>query len=122
MTLLTNGVEPDSLANLVTNLNVAKCSNAEVAYKECVQYAITQLNLPNVSMYLDAGHAGWLGWAANIDPAATSSRRSTKLRVAPLKSEALRQMLPITTPGVSRLVLPILKEIPTAMRKNILML
>jgi cellulase/cellobiase CelA1 len=30
-----------------------------------------QLNLPNVSMYLDAGHAGWLGWAANIGPAAT---------------------------------------------------
>lgn len=22
-------------------------------------------------MYLDAGHAGWLGWAANIGPAAT---------------------------------------------------
>jgi cellulose 1,4-beta-cellobiosidase len=59
------------LANLVTNLNVAKCANAEAAYKECVQYAITQLNLPNVSMYLDAGHGGWLGWAANIGPAAT---------------------------------------------------
>jgi cellulose 1,4-beta-cellobiosidase len=28
------------------------------------------LNLPNVAMYLDAGHAGWLGWAANINPAA----------------------------------------------------
>ena len=64
-------VEPDSLANLVTNLNVAKCSNAQAAYKECVTYAIQQLNLPNVSMYLDAGHAGWLGWAANIQPAAT---------------------------------------------------
>jgi cellulose 1,4-beta-cellobiosidase len=36
-----------------------------------VTYAIQQLNLPNVSMYLDAGHAGWLGWAANIGPAAT---------------------------------------------------
>lgn len=34
-------------------------------------YAIQQLNLPNVSMYLDAGHAGWLGWSANIGPAAT---------------------------------------------------
>lgn len=63
--------EPDSLANLVTNLNVAKCSGAASAYKECTQYAITQLNLPNVSMYLDAGHAGWLGWPANIGPAAT---------------------------------------------------
>ena len=50
---------------------MAKCSNAEAAYKECTQYAITQLNLPNVSMYMDAGHGGWLGWAANIGPAAT---------------------------------------------------
>ncbi|OAQ66252.1 exoglucanase 2 precursor [Pochonia chlamydosporia 170] len=63
-------IEPDSLANLVTNLNVAKCSNAKSAYLECVNYAITQLNLPNVAMYLDAGHAGWLGWPANQDPAA----------------------------------------------------
>ena len=64
-------IEPDSLANLVTNLSVAKCSNAQAAYLECVEYAIAQLNLSNVSMYLDAGHAGWLGWAANIGPAAT---------------------------------------------------
>lgn len=26
-------IEPDSLANLVTNLNVQKCANAETAYK-----------------------------------------------------------------------------------------
>ncbi|KAI9055814.1 hypothetical protein LZ554_000754 [Drepanopeziza brunnea f. sp. 'monogermtubi'] len=64
-------IEPDSLANLVTNMNVAKCSGAASAYKECTTYAIQQLNLPNVSMYLDAGHAGWLGWPANIGPAAT---------------------------------------------------
>lgn len=65
-----NSIEPDSLANLVTNLSVSKCSNAQAAYLECTQYAIAQLNLPNVSMYLDAGHAGWLGWSANITPAA----------------------------------------------------
>jgi len=63
-------IEPDSLANLVTNLSVAKCANAQTAYLQCVTYAIQQLNLPNVSMYLDAGHAGWLGWSANIGPAA----------------------------------------------------
>ncbi|OJI88573.1 hypothetical protein ABZX51_006717 [Aspergillus tubingensis] len=63
-------IEPDSLANLVTNLNVAKCANAESAYLECTNYALTQLNLPNVAMYLDAGHAGWLGWPANQQPAA----------------------------------------------------
>ena len=64
-------IEPDSLANMVTNLSVEKCANAEQAYKEGVSYAMTQLNLPNVAMYLDAGHSGWLGWPANIDPAAT---------------------------------------------------
>ncbi|KAI1451852.1 carbohydrate-binding module family 1 [Annulohypoxylon moriforme] len=63
-------IEPDSLANMITNLNVAKCSNAQSAYMECTQYAIKNLNLPNVAMYLDAGHAGWLGWPANLAPAA----------------------------------------------------
>lgn len=62
--------EPDSLANLVTNLNVAKCVNAESAYKTLVTYAMEKLNLLNVAMYLDAGHAGWLSWAGNITPAA----------------------------------------------------
>ncbi|KAG9248614.1 putative 1,4-beta-D-glucan cellobiohydrolase C [Calycina marina] len=64
-------IEPDSLANLVTNLNVQKCANAEATYISLTEYAISQLNLPNVSMYLDAGHAGWLGWTANIGPSAT---------------------------------------------------
>ena len=63
-------IEPDSLANLVTNMNVQKCANAQNAYLECTNYALKQLNLPNVAMYLDAGHAGWLGWPANLGPAA----------------------------------------------------
>lgn len=36
-------------------MNVAKCANAHDAYLECTNYALVQLNLPNVSMYLDAG-------------------------------------------------------------------
>lgn len=64
-------VEPDSLANMVTNLSVQKCASAQSAYYECINYALEQLNLPNVAMYIDAGHAGWLGWAANLQPAAT---------------------------------------------------
>ncbi|EAW12291.1 putative cellobiohydrolase [Aspergillus clavatus NRRL 1] len=63
-------IEPDSLANLITNINVAKCSGAKDAYLECINYALKQLNLPNVAMYIDAGHGGWLGWDANIGPAA----------------------------------------------------
>ncbi|KAI1794654.1 cellobiohydrolaseII [Ganoderma leucocontextum] len=64
-------IEPDSLANLVTNLNVQKCANAETTYKACVTYALQQLSAVGVYMYMDAGHAGWLGWPANISPAAT---------------------------------------------------
>jgi len=63
-------VEPDSLANLVTNLSVQKCSGAQNAYKQGVIYAMKQLNAVGVYMYLDAGHAGWLGWPANLTPAA----------------------------------------------------
>ncbi|KXJ92602.1 Cel6a in complex with M-Iodobenzyl beta-D-Glucopyranosyl beta-D-Xylopyranoside [Microdochium bolleyi] len=63
-------IEPDSLANMVTNMGVAKCANAKSAYLECTKYAVQKLNLPNIAMYLDAGHAGWLGWPANIGPAA----------------------------------------------------
>ncbi|KAL5533726.1 hypothetical protein ACEPAG_186 [Sanghuangporus baumii] len=63
-------VEPDGLANLVTNLSVPKCANAESTYKELVSYAIAQLQQNNVWLYLDAGHSGWLGWPANLQPAA----------------------------------------------------
>jgi cellulose 1,4-beta-cellobiosidase len=63
-------IEPDSLANLVTNLSDSNCANAEATYKSSVIYAMQQLNSVGVYMYLDAGHAGWLGWPANITPAA----------------------------------------------------
>ncbi|EDU46282.1 exoglucanase-6A precursor [Pyrenophora tritici-repentis] len=63
-------IEPDSLANMVTNLGVAKCANAAPYYKDLTAYAISKLNFANVDMYLDGGHAGWLGWDANIGPAA----------------------------------------------------
>jgi cellulose 1,4-beta-cellobiosidase len=56
---------------MVTNMGVAKCSGAASTYKELTVYALKQLNLPHVAMYMDAGHAGWLGWPANIQPAAT---------------------------------------------------
>jgi cellulose 1,4-beta-cellobiosidase len=63
-------LEPDSLPNLVTNLNQGKCAAAEQAYKNSIAYAITKLAMPNVSIYLDIGHAGWLGWDANRTKAA----------------------------------------------------
>ena len=63
-------VEPDSLANLVTNLSDPNCQKAQPAYLECTNYAIKALASVGVTMYLDAGHAGWLGWPANLTPSA----------------------------------------------------
>lgn len=51
-------------------MNVAKCSGAADVYKRSVIYALTQLSTVGVYMYMDAGHAGWLGWSANLGPAA----------------------------------------------------
>ncbi|KAK1218664.1 1,4-beta-D-glucan cellobiohydrolase cel6c [Marasmius sp. AFHP31] len=63
-------IEPDSLPNLVTNSNLTTCQQSAAGYREGVEYALTQLNLPNVAMYIDAGHGGWLGWDANLQPGA----------------------------------------------------
>ncbi|OQN95632.1 putative 1,4-beta-D-glucan cellobiohydrolase C [Cryoendolithus antarcticus] len=76
-------IEPDSLGNLVTNLNVAKCQEAQPAYESGVEYAMKTLNFANVAMYLDAGHAGWLGWSANIGPAAQLFARLYKAAGSP---------------------------------------
>jgi cellulose 1,4-beta-cellobiosidase len=58
-------IEPDSLANLVTNANVEKCAKSDALYRGAIAYAVSSLAMPNVSLYLDAGHAGWLGWDAH---------------------------------------------------------
>ncbi len=59
-------LEPDSLPNLVTNQGTKRCNDRVFqAYREGVVYALQKLALPNVSIYLDAGHAGWLGWDNN---------------------------------------------------------
>jgi cellulose 1,4-beta-cellobiosidase len=34
-------------------------------YRNSIAYAIKALSMPNVSLYLDAAHAGWLGWDHN---------------------------------------------------------
>lgn len=59
-------IEPDSLPNLVTNANLTTCKASASDYKAGVAYALKNLNLPNVAMYIDAGHGGWLGWDANL--------------------------------------------------------
>ena len=59
-------LEPDSLANIATNLGVERCAAAEPVYRRAIAYAIAKLSLPNVFIYLDAAHAGWLGWPRNL--------------------------------------------------------
>ena len=64
-------IEPDSLPNLITNLNFAKVKEAEKsgAYVQGIQYAIGTLRtLPNTYAYIDIGHAGWMGWPSNFKP------------------------------------------------------
>ena len=58
-------LEPDSLGNLATNMSYPKCQQAKSVYKNGIVYAIKSFHLPNVSVYLDAAHAGWLGWDDN---------------------------------------------------------
>jgi cellulose 1,4-beta-cellobiosidase len=59
-------LEPDSLANVATNLGNDKCVIAEPVYRRAIAYAVAKLSLPNVFIYLDAAHAGWLGWPKNL--------------------------------------------------------
>jgi cellulose 1,4-beta-cellobiosidase len=64
-------IEPDSLPNLVTNLNITNCAtaNSSGVYVQGVQYALNKLHaIPNVYNYLDAAHSGWLGWSSNFQP------------------------------------------------------
>lgn len=58
-------LEPDSLANLATNLGNRKCAESADAYMRSVAYAISRLSQEHVSVYLDAAHAGWIGWDDN---------------------------------------------------------
>ncbi|XID92816.1 glycoside hydrolase family 6 protein [Paenibacillaceae bacterium WGS1546] len=65
-------VEPDSLPNLVTNLSNPACAaaNSTNIYRDATRYALDKLHaIPNVYNYMDIGHAGWLGWDSNLQPA-----------------------------------------------------
>ncbi|RZA17314.1 MAG: cellulose 1,4-beta-cellobiosidase, partial [Proteobacteria bacterium] len=63
-------VEPDSLPNLSTNMGVDKCAKAAPLYREGVAYALRKLKADHISLYLDIGHGGWLGWPNNRESAA----------------------------------------------------
>ncbi|MEV0309091.1 glycoside hydrolase family 6 protein [Nonomuraea fuscirosea] len=65
-------IEPDSLPNLVTNLDrFADCreANGTGGYRDGVRYALNQLHaITNVYTYIDAAHHAWLGWDSNFQP------------------------------------------------------
>ncbi len=68
-------LEPDSLANMTTNMAYPKCAASADAYRKSIVYAIKRLAMPQVSVYLDAAHAGWLGWDINREKMAKVFRR-----------------------------------------------
>mgnify|MGYP003335084514 CR=1 FL=1 len=61
-------IEPDSIPNCITNVDQGGCTEVTCnAYSEGVTYALKAFDsLSNCTMYLDAGHGGWLGWQNNL--------------------------------------------------------
>lgn len=57
-------LEPDSLPNLVTNLEShPECRIAKAAYEEGIAYAISAFaEHEHAYIYLDMAHSAWLGW------------------------------------------------------------
>jgi cellulose 1,4-beta-cellobiosidase len=58
-------LETDSIPNLVTNLDLPKCGAADQPFRRLIAYAAAKLSSAGAYVYLDAGHAGWLGWDGN---------------------------------------------------------
>jgi cellulose 1,4-beta-cellobiosidase len=63
-------IEPDSLPNLVTNLDDPDCAAANqgpYGYVPNTQYTLGKFYpIRNVYSYVDIGHSGWLGWDDNF--------------------------------------------------------
>jgi cellulose 1,4-beta-cellobiosidase len=82
-------VEPDSLPNLITNLSIQKCAeaNSSGAYEQGIAYALDKLHaIRNVYTYLDIAHSGWLGWSSNFGPAVTEFVKVARMTSAGVAS------------------------------------
>ena len=76
-------IEPDSLPNLVTNPSVPACEAAAPFYEQGVAYALDKLHaIPNVYTYVDAAHAGWLGWPNNSSGTTTEFAKVANMTAA----------------------------------------
>lgn len=61
-------VEPDALANAVTNANQGFCSQTILnGYRSGIKYAVNKIkdSCGKAAIYIDAAHGGWLGWEDN---------------------------------------------------------
>ncbi|MGM9487388.1 glycoside hydrolase family 6 protein [Ideonella sp. YS5] len=63
-------IEPDSYPNMLTNVGnghaACDAASANQTYVQGIRYALARFaTIPNVSMYLDIAHSGWLGWDNN---------------------------------------------------------
>jgi cellulose 1,4-beta-cellobiosidase len=82
-------IEPDSLPNLVTNLGVGRCAeaNSSGVYVQGIQYALNKLHaIPNVYTYLDIAHDGWLGWNSNFQTVVALITKTIKETTAGVNS------------------------------------
>jgi cellulose 1,4-beta-cellobiosidase len=82
-------VEPDSLPNLITNLSIQKCAeaNSSGAYEQGIAYALDKLHaISNVYTYLDVAHSGWLGWTSNFGPAVNEFVKVARMTTAGVNS------------------------------------
>jgi cellulose 1,4-beta-cellobiosidase len=80
-------VEPDSLPNITTNSNVQTCASATPFYEAGVAYALDHLHaISNVYTYVDAAHAGWLGWPNNSSGAVNEFVKVANMTVAKFAS------------------------------------
>lgn len=59
-------IEPDSLGNLITNLDNPRCNatGTRLSYHHGIIYAVEKLyaTCPSAALYIDAAHGRWLGW------------------------------------------------------------
>jgi len=61
-------IEPDSLPNMVTNYGARGChAETKTAYMTGITTAVTKLATTGATLYVDAAHGGWLGWANDND-------------------------------------------------------
>lgn len=98
-------VEPDSLANAVTNQGLEACAKATPYYEQGIAYAISKLQATNIHLYLDAAHGGWLGWGDNLKPTAQVFAKvlaMAKELNAKSRSAVMPPMYPTTTPSTQR--------------------